>query len=144
MRVSFGYGVSAVQSSFSKVSRNDPPNALLPDLVIAFTTPPPKRPNSAETAAVVVVVSCSASSMNRLSGVLRMLSCTTTPLIMNRFWNDMAPEMAMAPEGPDTWTPGVRIAADWKVRASGSASTSSCLKFVETCAFCPKSATSPR
>ena len=115
----------AVQSSLSNVVRKDPLSSLPPDFVTAFTTPPEKRPYSAETAAVVVVVSCSASSMNRLSGVLRRLSCTTTPLTMNTFSNEAAPEIDMAPEGPVFETPGVRRAACCMVRATGSFSMKS-------------------
>ena len=91
--------------------RNEPLNALPPDLVIALTMPPAKRPNSADTPAVEIVVSCSASSMNSGSDVRRTLSCATTPLTRIRF------SEVMAPGDRDLLVAGVRVARAGAERA---------------------------
>ena len=67
-------GVTVRQSSFVKVTRNDPATVLLPDRVMVLTMPPVKRPYSAEMPDVETVVSWMASSMKSENGSRRRLS----------------------------------------------------------------------
>ena len=78
----FSNGVSSVHAGLRRLTRPLPENLLPPLFVIAFTTPPEKRPYSALIPEVRTCVSSMASSMKRFCGVPKMLSVTSTPLIM--------------------------------------------------------------
>src|SRR5205823_7751867 len=134
--LSLSYGVRLRQLSLFSVSRNDPLNALPPDLVTTFTTPPWKRPNSAETPDVMTLVSWIASSMYRLFALPRMLSFATTPLIMKLFSYDIDPATEYWPPGPVGATDGARSIDALMSRFVGSVAISSCLKLLATCAVC--------
>ena len=134
--VSPANGVKARQLSFSSDRRNDPSRRLLPDFVIALTTPPLNRPNSAETDEVDTVVSWMASSMkDDPSVVRRRLSWITTPFRSTRFSKELAPEIesACTPfafDGPERTAPGVRATVASMPRLSGRSFTVSCFSVV--------------
>ncbi len=102
----------------------------------ALTTPPVNRPNSAETPDVIVVVSWMASSMKRLFGVPRRLSCTFTPLIVMTLSYDCAPEIVTAAFGPFAFTPALRTTEARRFRATGSLLVVSNESVVAACAVC--------
>ena len=139
-------GESERQSSLVNVVRNDPENSLPPDFVIALTTPPEKRPNSAEIDPVVTVVSWIASSMKSGSAWPRRFSFTETPLIRNRFSNDIAPDMTIVcvaeslllPPGPVADTFGASSIVAFSERSLGSWLTSSARTVVATGAVAAK------
>ena len=77
-------GVSLIHAGLLRFWRKLPLNVLPPLRVITLTTPPENRPYDAGTPPVSTDTSCTASSMNRLFCVPKMLSLVSTPFTMNR------------------------------------------------------------